>query len=256
MHSLGSYIINVQKETQFYIYIYIYLTKVSLLHLNVALKHWKSSHFASNFCMQKLGSFWSTAATLGHGGMENEPPMLNVSGTHEEYEKGRLTLGLACERNTIAPAWWFWSKLLWFCLESETATVSCICFIKFRLYLLLFAFLLVLGVCLSVLCFTEPGVYLPKFAFHRLWAVFALSSVSFSLDLWAQVCSTAFGLCLFCFPEPGNVAVHSLPQSVCLSVPCLAWELSWATFALITCLAQCLDSGVFLPVFAVRKDLT
>lgn len=106
-----------------------------------------------------------------------------------------------------------------------------------------------------MLCSTEAGVYLPKFAFHLLWAVFALSSVSFSLDLWAQVCSTAFGLCLFCFPEPGNVAVHSLPvpQSVCLSVLCLAWELSWATLALITCLAQCLRSGVFLPVFAVKE---
>lgn len=69
-----------------------------------------------------------------------------------------------------------------FCLESETATVSFICFIKFRLYLSLFAFLLVLGVRLSVLCFTEPGVYLPEFAFHCLWTMFALSSVSFSLD--------------------------------------------------------------------------
>lgn len=72
--------------------------------------------------------------------------------------------------------------MLKFCLESATATVSFICFIKFRLYLSLFAFLLVLGVCLSVLCFTEPGVYLPEFAFHCFWTMFALSSVSFSLD--------------------------------------------------------------------------
>lgn len=49
---------------------------------------------------------------MGHGGVENEPPMLNVSGRHEGYEKGRLTLGLACKRTTIAPARWFWSKLL------------------------------------------------------------------------------------------------------------------------------------------------
>lgn len=93
-----------------------------------------------------------------------------------------ITLELACERTRIAPAWWFWSKLLRFCLESETATVSLICFIKFQLYLPLFAFLFVLGVCLSVLCFTEPGVYLPEFAFHCLWTMFALSCVSFSLD--------------------------------------------------------------------------
>lgn len=177
-----------------------------------------------------------------------------------ERTKGRLTLEFACERTTIALAWWFWSRLLKFCLESETATVSCICFIKFRLYLPLFAFLLVLGVCLSVLCFSEPGVYLPKFAFHCLWTVFALSSVSFRLDLRAQVCSTAFGLCLFCFPEPGNVAVHSLPlpQSVCLSHVCLShtWPescpgLPWPS---LTCLAQCLDSGD--SQFAVRKALT
>lgn len=76
-----------------YTYTYIYLSKVSLLHLNVALKHWKSSHFAEG--MQKLESFWSTAVTVGRWGIENKPPMLNMSGRHEGYEKGRLN-PIAC----------------------------------------------------------------------------------------------------------------------------------------------------------------
>lgn len=76
---------------------------------------------------------------------------------------------VACLQETSGcSSWVVLSKLLRFCLESETASVSFICFIKFRLYLPVFAFLLVLGVCLSVLCFTELGVYLPEFAFHRV----------------------------------------------------------------------------------------
>lgn len=134
-------------------------------------------------------------------------------------------------------------------MESETATVSRICFIKFRLYLSLFAFLLVLGVCLSVLCFTEPGVYLPKFAFHCLWTVFALSSVSFSLDLtgpglfhsiWAVfvLLSRAW--------ERGCARLATAPERLCLS---RAWLRVVPGY-----LGPHLGSG--FSQFAVRRDLT
>lgn len=43
-------------------------------------------------------------------------------------------------------------------------------------------FYLCLEVCLSVLCFIRSGVYLPAFAFHCLWTMFALCSVWLSLD--------------------------------------------------------------------------
>lgn len=138
-------------------------------------------------------------------------------------------------------------KQLRFCLESETATVSFICFIKFRLYLSLFAFLLVLGVCLSVLCFTEPRVYLTEFAFHCLWTMFALSSVSFSLDFmvpglfhsiwtmfvlhssarecgWTWLAAALLSVCLYC-GYPKHTPVLPWPLLGCLIVSSLPYAL-------------------------------
>lgn len=128
-------------------------------------------------------SHWSTTGTVDYWRMKNEslPRWISLHDMKDMRREGGKLCSLPVRESQLLQLGDFGVSLR-FCLESETATVSFICFIKFRLYLSLFAFLLVLGVRLSVLCFTEPGVYLPEFAFHCLWTMFALSSVSFSLD--------------------------------------------------------------------------
>lgn len=75
--------------------------------------------------------------------------------------------------------------------ENETATVSVICFIKFRLYLCLFAFLLVLG-SVSICAL-----------FHKVWSLFACICFPLPLD---YVCS------VLCLIESGLYGSELLPE--------------------------------------------
>jgi len=120
----------------------------------------------------------------------------------------------------------------------------------------LFAFLLVLGVCLSVLCFTEPGVYLPEFAFHCLWTMFALSSVSFSLgfmglslfhSIW-----TVFILLSRAW-ECGWIWLAPLPSRVSLSALWLARGYSCASLTFARLLAPALFRAVLLDSASLQS---
>lgn len=105
--------------------------------------------------------------------------------------------------------------------ESETATVSVICFIKFRLYLCLFAFLLLLG-SVSICAL-----------FHKVWSLFACACFPLPLDC---VCS------VLCFIESGLYGPEFLPQlsGAIFVLLSRAWECGG------TWLAHCLEEWLRL----------
>lgn len=158
-----------------------------------------------------------------------------------DIRRGGSTLQLTCTRTTVAPAWLFWSsldfawrvrQLLFHLSASLSLDYICLCLL---FYLCLECVYLcsvsqsVGFICLSLLSIAF-GPCLHWALFHSVWTS------------WAQVCSTAFGLCLFCIPVPAHAAGRGLPLPCWVSV-CIVVTQS----TLLCCLGLCLAVWYYPP---------